>query len=250
MTKLPWNWSTGGEELQKHSSYHLYQSRPGFNVNVASAVIHGYTPASTLPDPPLSEAFAPGQAIRFCCGKQTLNRISIASSPAAASLLFVSLSVGLSPWPPLPRLGNTCSCQISVVFITCLLFTDSLADLALGSQWQQQWWRGWQVNTGVCNLISFSFLPVFRVGFFLREMGERYRREMLAHGGAKEPMLMVEGRFNLFATNTDRISRLPTNICKAPFCANSLRFRHSSSPGLLPDYGVVSPLASCPMNFF
>lgn len=26
-----------------------------------------------------------------------------------------------------------------------------------------------------------------------REMGERYRREMLAHGGSKEPMLMVEG---------------------------------------------------------
>uniref|UniRef100_A0A669D574 Mitochondrial intermediate peptidase n=1 Tax=Oreochromis niloticus TaxID=8128 RepID=A0A669D574_ORENI len=78
-----------------------------------------------------------------------------------------------------------------------------------------------------------------------REMGERYRREMLAHGGAKEPMLMVEGMSNLFATNTDRISCLPTNICKAPFCANSLRFRHSSYPGFLPDYGVVSPLASC-----
>uniref|UniRef100_A0A669E6L1 Mitochondrial intermediate peptidase n=1 Tax=Oreochromis niloticus TaxID=8128 RepID=A0A669E6L1_ORENI len=31
-----------------------------------------------------------------------------------------------------------------------------------------------------------------------REMGERYRREMLAHGGAKEPMLMVEGMSNLF----------------------------------------------------
>lgn len=28
-------------------------------------------------------------------------------------------------------------------------------------------------------------------------MGERYRREMLAHGGAKEPMLMVEGNFAL-----------------------------------------------------
>ncbi|XP_059931051.1 mitochondrial intermediate peptidase-like [Gadus macrocephalus] len=28
-----------------------------------------------------------------------------------------------------------------------------------------------------------------------RDMGERYRREMLAHGGAKEPMLMVEGKF-------------------------------------------------------
>lgn len=106
------------------------------------------------------------------------------------------------------------------------------------------------MNTGVCNLISFSSLPVYRLGFFLREMGERYRREMLAHGGAKEPMLMVEGRFNLFVTNTDRISCLPTNICKAPFCANSLRSRHSSSPGFLPDYGVVSPLASSPMIFF
>uniref|UniRef100_A0AAR2LG83 Mitochondrial intermediate peptidase n=1 Tax=Pygocentrus nattereri TaxID=42514 RepID=A0AAR2LG83_PYGNA len=28
-----------------------------------------------------------------------------------------------------------------------------------------------------------------------RETGERYRREMLAHGGGKEPMLMVEGKF-------------------------------------------------------
>lgn len=31
---------------------------------------------------------------------------------------------------------------------------------------------------------------------FVRDMGERYRREMLAHGGAKEPMLMVEGNSN------------------------------------------------------
>lgn len=28
-------------------------------------------------------------------------------------------------------------------------------------------------------------------------MGERYRREMLAHGGAKEPMQMVEGNESL-----------------------------------------------------
>lgn len=27
-----------------------------------------------------------------------------------------------------------------------------------------------------------------------RETGERYRREMLAHGGGKEPMMMVEGK--------------------------------------------------------
>lgn len=31
-------------------------------------------------------------------------------------------------------------------------------------------------------------------------MGERYRREMLAHGGAKEPMLMVEGNSNTLVT--------------------------------------------------
>lgn len=39
-------------------------------------------------------------------------------------------------------------------------------------------------------------------------MGERYRQEMLAHGGAKEPMLMVEGSLNhllnSFATNTEK----------------------------------------------
>lgn len=28
-------------------------------------------------------------------------------------------------------------------------------------------------------------------------MGERYRRQMLAHGGSKEPMLMVQGNSNL-----------------------------------------------------
>lgn len=62
-------------------------------------------------------------------------------------------------------------------------------------------------NTGVCNLISVS--SVF-VSLFVRDMGERYRREMLAHGGAKEPMLMVEGNFNLLFNlflfpNTERI---------------------------------------------
>lgn len=29
-----------------------------------------------------------------------------------------------------------------------------------------------------------------------RAMGERYRREMLAHGGGREPMLMVQGNIN------------------------------------------------------
>lgn len=33
-------------------------------------------------------------------------------------------------------------------------------------------------------------------------MGERYRREMLAHGGAKEPLLMVEGNLDSFFSPT------------------------------------------------
>lgn len=40
------------------------------------------------------------------------------------------------------------------------------------------------VCTGACNRISCP--P--------RAAGERYRREMLAHGGGKEPMLMVQGK--------------------------------------------------------
>lgn len=37
---------------------------------------------------------------------------------------------------------------------------------------------------------------------FVRDMGERYRREMLAHGGAKEPLLMVEGKPDSFFSPT------------------------------------------------
>lgn len=42
-------------------------------------------------------------------------------------------------------------------------------------------------GAGVCKLTH----PLL----FVRDMGERYRREMLAHGGAKEPLLMVEGNW-------------------------------------------------------
>lgn len=43
--------------------------------------------------------------------------------------------------------------------------------------------------------------PCLSLSIFVRDMGERYRREMLAHGGAKEPMLMVEGKFKFFHIN-------------------------------------------------
>lgn len=45
-----------------------------------------------------------------------------------------------------------------------------------------------------------------------REMGERYRREMLAHGGAKEPMLMVEGMLQRQPTIEDFVDALVSEL--------------------------------------
>ncbi|XP_035477582.2 mitochondrial intermediate peptidase [Scophthalmus maximus] len=45
-----------------------------------------------------------------------------------------------------------------------------------------------------------------------REMGERYRREMLAHGGAKEPMLMVEGMLQRRPTMEDFVDALVSEL--------------------------------------
>uniref|UniRef100_A0A3B4A0D6 Mitochondrial intermediate peptidase n=1 Tax=Periophthalmus magnuspinnatus TaxID=409849 RepID=A0A3B4A0D6_9GOBI len=45
-----------------------------------------------------------------------------------------------------------------------------------------------------------------------REMGEHYRREMLAHGGAKEPMLMVEGMLQRRPTLEDFVDALVSEL--------------------------------------
>ncbi|XP_037534060.1 mitochondrial intermediate peptidase [Nematolebias whitei] len=45
-----------------------------------------------------------------------------------------------------------------------------------------------------------------------RDMGERYRREMLAHGGAKEPMLMVEGMLQRRPTLEDFVDALVSEL--------------------------------------
>uniref|UniRef100_A0A674PRB8 Mitochondrial intermediate peptidase n=1 Tax=Takifugu rubripes TaxID=31033 RepID=A0A674PRB8_TAKRU len=45
-----------------------------------------------------------------------------------------------------------------------------------------------------------------------RDMGERYRREMLAHGGAKEPMLMVEGMLQRRPTMEDFVDALVSEL--------------------------------------
>ncbi|TNN26740.1 Mitochondrial intermediate peptidase [Liparis tanakae] len=71
-----------------------------------------------------------------------------------------------------------------------------------------------------------------------RDMGERYRRQMLAHGGAKEPMLMVEGNLPwptfFFHKNLSRIFLyLPVNsttlIILIPVYLN-IRLLRLSSP--------------------
>ncbi|XP_068173366.1 mitochondrial intermediate peptidase-like [Antennarius striatus] len=45
-----------------------------------------------------------------------------------------------------------------------------------------------------------------------RDMGERYRREMLAHGGSKEPMLMVEGMLQRRPTIEDFVDALVSEL--------------------------------------
>ncbi|KAM4589784.1 mitochondrial intermediate peptidase-like [Fundulus diaphanus] len=45
-----------------------------------------------------------------------------------------------------------------------------------------------------------------------RDMGERYRREMLAHGGAKEPMLMVEGMLQRRPSIEDFVDALVSEL--------------------------------------
>ncbi|KAI4905243.1 hypothetical protein NFI96_016116 [Prochilodus magdalenae] len=45
-----------------------------------------------------------------------------------------------------------------------------------------------------------------------RETGERYRREMLAHGGAKEPMLMVEGMLQKSPSTEDFVDALVSDL--------------------------------------
>ncbi|XP_043975476.1 mitochondrial intermediate peptidase-like [Gambusia affinis] len=45
-----------------------------------------------------------------------------------------------------------------------------------------------------------------------RDMGERYRREMLAHGGAKEPMLMVEGMLQRRPSMEDFVDALVSEL--------------------------------------
>ncbi|XP_034023957.1 mitochondrial intermediate peptidase-like [Thalassophryne amazonica] len=47
---------------------------------------------------------------------------------------------------------------------------------------------------------------------FNRNMGERYRREMLAHGGAKEPMLMVEGMLQRQPTIEEFVDALVSEL--------------------------------------
>ncbi|XP_010727197.1 mitochondrial intermediate peptidase-like [Meleagris gallopavo] len=47
---------------------------------------------------------------------------------------------------------------------------------------------------------------------FDRVMGERYRREMLAHGGGKEPILMVEGMLQKSPSVEDFVDALVSDL--------------------------------------
>uniref|UniRef100_A0A674BII3 Mitochondrial intermediate peptidase n=1 Tax=Salmo trutta TaxID=8032 RepID=A0A674BII3_SALTR len=66
-------------------------------------------------------------------------------------------------------------------------------------------------------IASMVWRQCFQKDPFNRDMGERYRREMLAHGGSKEPMLMVQGKELTYFSWP-----LPSSL--------SLGFLHSFSP--------------------
>uniref|UniRef100_A0A672IDL4 Mitochondrial intermediate peptidase n=1 Tax=Salarias fasciatus TaxID=181472 RepID=A0A672IDL4_SALFA len=63
--------------------------------------------------------------------------------------------------------------------------------------------------------LSSSFYPSYMNSITLPsapDMGERYRREMLAHGGAKEPMLMVEGMLQRRPSIEDFVDALVSEL--------------------------------------
>lgn len=148
--------------------------------------------APTLPGPPLSQVFAPGQSTKALFWKTT-RALQCFPSASLFSVFFsfaFSLFLRLSLFPAEFVLVPPAVVR-SLVPVTCLLWTGQLMRLGPGGPSGSGGVGGLTgKSTGVCNRTSLSSLFVFR---FVRDMGERYRREMLAHGGAKEPMLMVEG---------------------------------------------------------
>uniref|UniRef100_A0A8D2P729 Mitochondrial intermediate peptidase n=1 Tax=Zosterops lateralis melanops TaxID=1220523 RepID=A0A8D2P729_ZOSLA len=59
---------------------------------------------------------------------------------------------------------------------------------------------------------SMVWKQCFAQNPFDRAMGERYRREMLAHGGAKEPMLMVQGMLQKSPSVEDFVDALVSDL--------------------------------------
>uniref|UniRef100_A0ABI7YNN2 Peptidase M3A/M3B catalytic domain-containing protein n=1 Tax=Felis catus TaxID=9685 RepID=A0ABI7YNN2_FELCA len=59
---------------------------------------------------------------------------------------------------------------------------------------------------------SMVWKECFRRDPFNRTAGERYRREMLAHGGGKEPMLMVQGMLQKCPSIDDFVSALVSDL--------------------------------------
>ncbi|XP_066031978.1 mitochondrial intermediate peptidase isoform X1 [Chamaea fasciata] len=59
---------------------------------------------------------------------------------------------------------------------------------------------------------SMVWKQCFAQNPFDRAMGERYRREMLAHGGAKEPMLMVQGMLQKCPSVEDFVDALVSDL--------------------------------------
>lgn len=104
------------------------------------------------------------------------------------------------------------SCQLVPVLLRLCISINYLKSLFLKT-WPAgvAGYAGFVISTCLC-------------WFCVRETGERYRREMLAHGGGKEPMLMVEGESVVFvsATMSWRYYVLGLSVCWSEIPINSI----------------------------